>query len=83
MSCRRTRVPGTRRGGTLFVLPAIPDELDEATKNALAARNRCATEGRCPMCGTTPELHQDEKVPGVWHLVFWQEDGCPVSDEAA
>jgi hypothetical protein len=60
----------------LFVLPAIPDEFDELTKNAIALRNTCATSGRCPACGTRGEWHPVE--PGIWRLVFRHQDGCPV-----
>jgi hypothetical protein len=62
---------------TLYVLPSIPDELDEELKNGLAIRNACATGGRCPVCGVTPELHVDRA--GIHHLVFCHEDGCPVT----
>ena len=75
---RRPRVPGTRRAPTLYALPAISDELDEQTKNALALRNAATVEGRCPACGIEPELIPDRMLAGVWHLVFRHEDGCPV-----
>jgi hypothetical protein len=78
------RVPGTyRRDRTLFVLPAIPDDAPTDLKNAIALRNACATEGRCPACGTVPELEFDEH--GIGHLTFRHEHGCPVlrDDEVA
>jgi hypothetical protein len=59
----------------LVVLPAIPDELDELTKNALAIRNQATTEGICPICGCTPNLHLDRL--GIPHLVFEHGDACP------
>jgi hypothetical protein len=73
----------------LFVLPTIPDDADTATKNALAARNSCATDGRCPACGATPEIRADAdpelRALGVLHLVFVHDDDCPVlrDNEAA
>lgn len=78
MSGRRRRVPGIRKGSTLFVLPSIPDELDEAVKDGLAIRNACAVEGRCPVCGVEPELRVTRELPRVVHLVFRHEDDCPV-----
>lgn len=56
------------------MLPSIPDDAPDALKNALAIRNACATEGRCPACGAVPELHLDEY--GIHHLVFAHEDDC-------
>lgn len=81
-----SRIPGIyrNRGRTLFVLPSIPDDAHVDLKNALALRNRCATEGRCPVCGTVPELTWDEKGR-LGHLTFRHDDDCPVlrDDEAA
>lgn len=72
------------RSGVLFVLPTIDDEADEATKNALAIRNACSVEGKCPSCGAEPELYLNRELEGVFHLVFWHEDDCPATtDEAA
>jgi hypothetical protein len=80
-----SRIPGTyhNRGNVLFVLPSIPDDAPAHAKNALALRNRCATEGRCPACGVVPDLERDGD--GILHLVFRHEDDCPVlrDDEAA
>ncbi len=70
---RRSRVPGTRK---LLVLPSIDDDLDEATKNALAIRNACAVEGRCPSCGAVGIVHPDAKHPGISHWVFQHEPEC-------
>jgi hypothetical protein len=75
---KRGRVPGTRKGSTLFVLPSIPDALDEATKSGLAIRNACAVEGRCPACGVEPELARDPEYPALLHVTFRHEDECPV-----
>jgi len=80
---RTSRIPGTRRQppSVLVVLPSILDQADETTKNAIAARNVCATEGRCPICGASPErFHQDDEIESVWHLLFEHEPGCPVPD---
>jgi len=80
---RPYRIPGTlrRQPSVLLVLPTIPDAANTDTKNAIAARNRCATEGRCPICGATPErLHQDDELEDVWHLLFEHEPGCPVPE---
>jgi len=46
----------------LYVLPAIPDDADEATKDALAIRNAWTTEGRCPDCGAVGAVHPDAEV---------------------
>lgn len=78
---RPRRIPGTPRrplGSTLFLLPSIPDDLDERTKNALAIRNACATEGRCPVCGTVGAIEADDELPDVWHITFRHDDDCPV-----
>jgi uncharacterized protein YlaI len=61
----------------LYVLPSIPDELDERTKNALAIRNACATEGRCPDCHARGELTGPDEH-GLLHLTFRHEPGCGV-----
>lgn len=83
MSRRRPpRVPGLTRGRALFVLPAIPDDADEETKNGLALRNACATEGRCPGCGARGELTGPDEL-GFHHLTFRHEHWCrTVTDEA-
>jgi hypothetical protein len=44
---------------TLLVLSTIRDELDAATKDALAIRNAASAEGRCPVCGAVGELRPD------------------------
>lgn len=75
---RGARIPGTRRRRTLFVLPEIRDSASVELKNAIAARNACATEGRCPICGATGDIHADEQYDRVWHIVFEHEDYCPV-----
>ena len=72
---RRPRVPGLSRSRTLYVLTSIRDSLDPAMKNAVAVRNVCATEGRCPICGARGELHPVER--GISRLVFRHADGCP------
>lgn len=73
-----SRVPGTyrNRGNTLYVLPSVPDDAPADVKNALAIRNACATERRCPACGTTPELTVDSN--GFAWLTFQHEPDCPV-----
>jgi hypothetical protein len=95
LSRRRPRIPGTRVGKTarprqslrppiLLLLPGIPDDLEPAEKNALALRNACSTEGKCPGCGTVGELHPDREFAALWHYVFEHEDWCAVlSDEDA
>ncbi len=76
---RRHRIPGTtaRPPRTLYLLPEIPDDAPEAFKNAIAVRNACATEGRCPDCGARGELRGPDEH-GFLHLVFEHEDGCAV-----
>jgi hypothetical protein len=59
------------------ILPSISDELDEATKNALAARNMCAIEGQCPSCGAVGELRATG-TDGVYGYVFSHEPECIV-----
>jgi hypothetical protein len=71
---RRGRVPGMRKN-VLFVLPSIPDDASDELKNALAIRNTCATEGRCPACGVEPTLDLD--AYGIHHLTFRHDDDCP------
>jgi hypothetical protein len=75
VSRRRPRIPGTTRPRALYVLPAIPDDAPEQLKNALAIRNACAIEGRCPSCGARGELVGPD-ADGCWHLVFRHEDDC-------
>lgn len=75
-----SRVPGTfrnhRRGPVVYVLPSIPDDAPDGVKDALAIRNACATEGRCPSCGATGELSLDRD--GLGWLTFRHLTGCPV-----
>ena len=81
---RPARIPGTRRGGVLYVLPSIPDELDPELKNALAPRNACMVEGRCPSCGAEPDLYRDAELEGVFRAVFRHDPDCgALTDEAA
>jgi hypothetical protein len=84
---RPSRIPGIRRPQrhrVLLVLPTIPDDADTATKNALAARNACATEGRCPICGATAgTVTPDDALYNVFHLTFEHESGCPVPEVEA
>jgi hypothetical protein len=61
----------------VVILPSISDELDEATKNALAARNMCAIEGQCPSCGAVGELRATG-TDGVYGYVFSHEPECIV-----
>lgn len=73
---RRHRVPGmSAKPRVLFVLPEIPDDAPTAFKNALAIRNACMTEGRCPDCGADGELHGPDEH-GLLHLVFEHEPDC-------
>ncbi len=68
---------------TLYVLPSIPDDLDPATKNALAIRNAATTSGVCPSCGARGELDGPDGL-GFLHLTFRHEDNCgALTDEAA
>ena len=79
----RPRIPGTHKN-TLFVLPAIRDDAPPELKNALAIRNACATEGRCPDCGAVGELHPDAEHEGLFHYIFEHEPWCgALTDEAA
>ena len=59
----------------VFALPSLADELDEATKNAIAARNICDIDGRCPECGAIGTL-RSSKVDGVYGYVFAHEPDC-------
>jgi hypothetical protein len=79
MSRRRSRIPGTssRPLRALYLLPAIPDDAPEQLKNALAIRNACTTEGRCPNCGAEGEVTGPD-ASGCLHLTFRHEDGCGV-----
>lgn len=61
----------------LYLLPSIPDGLPAEIKNGLAIRNACATEGRCPACGTVGQIHGPDR-DGFMHLVFEHEDECGV-----
>ena len=78
----RRRVPGThrnRRPSVLYVLPSIPDDAPDEVKDALAIRNACATEGKCPACGAIPELSLDRD--GLGWLTFHHQPDCPVRDD--
>ena len=84
---RPSRIPGIRRTRlhrVLLVLATIADDADdadEAIKNAIAARNLCAAEGRCPICGATGgTVTPDHEFHNVFHLTFEHEPGCPVPD---
>ncbi len=73
---KRPRVPGmTRPARVLYVLPPIPDELDPATKNALAIRNAASTTGVCPSCGVRGEQTGPDCL-GIFHLTFRHESWC-------
>ena len=72
----RPRIPGTSRPKTLYVLPAIPDELPPELKNALAIRNACATQGVCPHCGVVGEVQPDAELEGLFHYTFRHEPWC-------
>ena len=61
------------------MLPAIDDDLDTDLKNAFAIRNACATEGKCPRCGTIGTVHPDAELEGLWHYVFEHEPWCEVA----
>jgi hypothetical protein len=73
---KRQRIPDTRAGRTLLLLPGIPDDLEPRLKNALAIRNTASTTGTCPDCGTTPQLYRDTQYDGVMHMVFQHERHC-------
>jgi len=80
----RPRIPGTRSSRVLYILPTIPDELDDETKNALAIRNACSVEGRCPCCGALGEIEPDAEYEGIYHYTFRHEPWCgALTDEAA
>lgn len=59
---------------TLMVLPEIQDEWPADVKNAMAIRNACSVEMRCPDCGCTPTFNVDKH--GILHATFQHEDGC-------
>jgi hypothetical protein len=81
---KRPRIPGSSGKRTLYVLPEIPDDYPVELKNAIAIRNACATEGKCPGCGAVGELHEDEQHAGLFHWVFQHEPWCgALTDEAA
>jgi hypothetical protein len=65
----------TARPRVLYVLPPIPDDLDDATKDALAVRNACTTEGHCPACGCKGELTGPDEQ-GTYTLTFRHESDC-------
>ncbi len=73
---RPPRIPGTSSGRALYLLPGIPDNLDEETKNGLAIRNAASANGICPDCGTVGQLHPDKQLARVWHLVFEHQFEC-------
>lgn len=76
---KQVRVPGTMtRQRTLYVLPEIRDDDTPAHKNALAIRNACTVEGRCPCCGTVGEITPDAEIAGFYHQTFRHEDWCAV-----
>lgn len=65
-----SRVPGI-----YLLLPSIPDDLDERTKNALAIRNAATTSGVCPDCGARPYLTGPDRH-GFLHLTFEHDEHC-------
>ncbi len=71
--------PSLRRAKlrALYLLPQIPDDAPSRFKNALAIRNACMTEGRCPDCRARGELRGPDEH-GLLRLVFAHEDGCAV-----
>jgi hypothetical protein len=71
-----SRLPPTRSQRTIYLIPSIPDELDEQTKNALAIRNAASTSGVCPDCGTAATVYRDRRHPRLFHAVFAHEPGC-------
>lgn len=73
---RRPRIPGTRSGRTLYVLPSIPDELDGAAKDALALRNAATVARRCPGCGARAQVTRVPTAGEPGHLTFWHEPTC-------
>ena len=77
---RPSRLHGTRANRTLFVLPAILDDLEPDEKNSIALRNRCATEGRGPSCGTVGEVIPDA-LPGIYHFVFRHGRSCKAATD--
>lgn len=80
---RRPRIPGTRSGRALYVLPSIPDDLPEEVKDGLAIRNAASIEGRCPSCGARGEIEADDVHDRIFHLVFRHEPWCQaLLDEA-
>jgi hypothetical protein len=81
---RRPRIPGTPGRKTLYVLPEIRDDDPVELKNALAIRNACATEGRCPGCGVVGVVYPDAEHEGLWHYTFRHENWCrALTDDAA
>jgi hypothetical protein len=83
MSRRRSRIPGSYRQRTLLLLPSIPDELGDEVKDALALRNACSVEGRCPDCGAVGVITADASCAGIFHLTFEHESDCgALTDEA-
>ena len=71
---RRPRIADTRNTKVLYVLPEIDDDLDPVEKNALAIRNQCTLEGRCPVCGTVGVIHEDPDHRGIFHYTFMHEN---------
>ena len=71
--------PSVRRAKlrAVYVLPSIPDDAPSRFKSALAIRNACAVEGRCPDCGARVELRGPDEN-GILHLTFEHEAGCAV-----
>jgi hypothetical protein len=63
-----------RPGRTVFVVPAIGDELDEQLKNGLAIRNEATVSGVCPACGARGEWRPIE--PGIWSVTFRHGPNC-------
>jgi hypothetical protein len=61
-----------RRGGVLYVVPAVIDEMPGELREALDRRRRTLVEGRCP-CGAVPDRARGEAA---------HEVDCPASDDA-
>ena len=72
-----SRLPGMYRSKrALYVLAAIPDDAPPHLKKALAIRNACATQLRCPDCGAEPKLRAHPDSDRFFHASFHHEPGC-------
>ncbi len=70
-----------RRGRTLVITPAIPDDASPTLKNGLAIRNVATRSGRCPSCGAVAKIVTPPTPGGIGEALMEHEHDCPALTE--